>query len=72
MNEPDMTKACDCGHPDPTSPLGHTLRCAVWRWLTAPAAEHLTDVQPFLVYDDILIYENIPDSKWPGKEETDE
>ena len=36
-NQPDMTKACDCGHPDPTSQLGHTLDCAVWRWLTAPS-----------------------------------
>lgn len=30
MPKPDMTAACNCGHPDPTSPIGHLLTCAVW------------------------------------------
>lgn len=30
MPEPDMTRTCNCGHPDPDSPIGHLLTCAVW------------------------------------------
>ncbi|MCX4606800.1 MULTISPECIES: hypothetical protein [Streptomyces griseus group] len=30
MPDPDMTKPCNCGHPEPESPIGHLLTCAVW------------------------------------------
>jgi hypothetical protein len=30
MPNPDMTRTCNCGHPDPSSPIGRLLSCAVW------------------------------------------